>query len=284
MAEKSFPLENTLYTAADAQMWFATRTSGVYAGTHFPVTAAGTMDVTVGTGIAWMHYDMFAGCVYGNTDNLVLTAGMSDARYDRIDRVCVRLEMLNNLCYLYIKKGTAAETPVAPALQRDSAAYEISVAQIYVGVGVTGINAGDITDERLDEDVCGLMSDGVTGIDTSVIQAQFEALIKKLQTELQAVYEGVEKVNIIELSATLLASGWDGESPCTQTVTAEGVLAADSPFVELNLAAVTDSEEMTALNDAWGSVLKGESGTNTVTITFADLPDRNIPIKIKVVR
>lgn len=24
MAEKSFPLENTMYTAADAQLWFAT--------------------------------------------------------------------------------------------------------------------------------------------------------------------------------------------------------------------------------------------------------------------
>ena len=284
MAEKCFPLENTMYTAEDAQMWFATRTSGVYAGTHLPVTAAGTMDLSVGTGIAWLHYDMFAGCVYGNTDIRTLTVEMSDAQYDRIDRVCVRLEMLNNRCYLYIKKGAAANSPVPPELQRDNVAYEISVAQIYVGVGVTGINAGDITDERLDADVCGLMSDGVTGIDTSVIQAQFEALIRNLQNELQAVYEGVEKVNIIELSATLLASGWNGESPCTQTVTAEGVLAADSPFVELNLAAVTDSEEMTALNDAWGSVLKGESGTGTVTITFADIPEVDIPIKIKVVR
>ena len=183
MAEKCFPLENTMYTAEDAQMWFATRTSGVYAGTHLPVTAAGTMDLSVGTGIAWLHYDMFVGCVYGNTDIRTLTVEMSDAQYDRIDRVCVRLEMLNNRCYLYIKKGTAASSPVPPALQRDSAAYEISVAQIYVGVGVTGINAGDITDERLDADVCGLMSDGVTGIDTSVIQAQFREMLQQLHDE-----------------------------------------------------------------------------------------------------
>ena len=284
MAEKCFPLENTMYTAEDAQMWFATRTSGVYAGTHLDVTAAGTMDVTVGTGIAWLHYDMFAGCVYGNTDSRTLTVTMSDAQYDRIDRVCVRLEILNNLCYLYVKKGTAADSPVPPELQRDNVAYEISVAQIRVGVGVTKINAGNITDERLDEDVCGLMSDGVTGIDTSVIQAQFEALISELQAELQAVYEGVEKVNIIELSATLLNDGWDGEGPCTQTVTAQGVLAADSPFVELNLATVTDTETMTALNDAWGFVLKGESGTNSITLTFSSLPEMDIPIKIKVVR
>ena len=114
MAEKSFPLENTMYTAADAQLWFATRTSGVYANNHFSVTAAGAMEVTLYPGIAWLHYDQFAGCVYGNTDNLVLAMEMSDASYDRIDRLCIRLEMLNNKCYAYIKKGTAARSPVPP--------------------------------------------------------------------------------------------------------------------------------------------------------------------------
>ncbi len=284
MAEKSFPLENTMYTAEDAQLWFATRTSGVYAGTHLPVTAAGAMDVTVGMGLAWLHYAMFAGVVYGNTDNRTLTVEMSDAQYDRIDRVCVRLEMLNNLCYLYIKKGTAANTPIPPALQRDNVAYEISVAQIYVGVGGTGINAGDITDERLDADVCGLMSDGVTGIDTSVIQAQFEALIKKLQAELQAVYDGVEKVNLIERSATLLASGWSDAAPYTQTVAAEGVLGADRADVDADLSAATTMDEMNAINEAWGAVLKAESGAGTITVYFSAIPATDIPIKIKVVR
>lgn len=284
MAEKCFPLENTMYTAEDAQMWFATRTSGVYAGTHLPVTADGTMDLSVGTGIAWMHYDMFAGCVYGNTDIRTLTVGMSDAQYDRIDRVCVRLEMLNNRCYLYIKKGTAANSPVPPALQRDNVAYEISVAQIRVGVGVTGINAGDITDERLDAEVCGLMSDGVTGVDTSVIQAQFEALIKELQAELQAVYAGVEKVNLLERSATLLADGWSESEPYSQTVAAEGVLGADHAKVDPDLSGATTVDEMTDINDAWGGILKAESGAGTVTVYFSEVPDIDIPIKIEVVR
>ena len=44
MAEKSFPLENTAYTAEDAQLWFATRTSGVYTNGHLAVTADGTMN------------------------------------------------------------------------------------------------------------------------------------------------------------------------------------------------------------------------------------------------
>lgn len=284
MAEKSFPLENTLYTAADAQLWFATRTSGVYAGTHLPVSATGTMNVTVGSGIAWLHYDTFAGCVYANTDNRTLTVEMSDASYDRIDRVCIRLEMLNNACYLYIKKGTAAASPSAPALQRDNVAYEISVAQIRVGVGVTAINAGNITDDRLNGDVCGLMSDGVTGIDTSVINAQVTALINELQSALQDVYDGVEKVNIIEKSATLTASGWSSSEPYTQTVTVDGVLASDSPFVDVDMSGASTADGMKELTGAWAGIMKATASANSVTVYMSTAPSVNIPIKIKVVR
>ena len=284
MAEKCFPLQNTEYDAADAQMWFATRTSGVYAGTHLPVSADGTMNLTVGSGIAWLHYDIFAGVVYANTENRTLTVEMSDAQYNRIDRVCIRLEQLNDRCYLYVKKGTAASNPVPPALQRDNLAYEISIAQVLVRVGVVGIDAGDITDERLDAEVCGLMSDGVTGIDTSVIQKQFENLIKRLQAELQAVYAGVEKVNLIERTATLLASGWSAEAPYTQTVAADGILGSDAAFVDVDLTAALAADEMTEMNDAWGAVLKATAGTGSVTVVFSDVPEVDIPIKIKVVR
>lgn len=284
MAEKCFPLENTMYTAADAQLWFATRTSGVYAGTHLPVTAVGAMNITVGAGIAWLHYDEFAGCVYANTDGLTLGVEMSDGAYDRIDRVCIRLEKLNNRCYLYIKKGTAASSPVAPALQRDNLAYEISIARIRVGVGVTAINAGNITDERLDSNVCGLMRDGVTGIDTTVISAQVTALINELQGALQTVYDGVEKVNIIEKSATLLASGWSANEPYTQTVVVDGVLGADKPFVDVDMDSAYTADEMKSLSAAWANILKATANTNAVVVYMNAIPEVDIPIKVKVVR
>lgn len=284
MAEKSFPLENTMYTAADAQLWFATRTSGVYAGTHLPVTAAGTMNVTIGAGIAWLHYDDYAGCVYANTDNLTLTLEMSDGSYDRIDRVCIRIEKLMHRCYLCIKKGTASSSPVPPALQRDNVAYEISIARIRVGAGVTAINAGNITDERLDSNVCGLMRDGVTGIDTSVINAQVTALINELQGTLQAVYDGVEKVNLMEIKATLLASGWSATEPYTQTVAAGGLLGSDEPFWEVDMSKATSHDEKRAFNDAWANILDADSGTNSATFEFMAVPEIDIPIKIKVVR
>jgi hypothetical protein len=284
MAEKSFPLEATEYTAADAQLWFATRTSGVYAGEHLAATAAGSMSLTLGKGIAWMHYDEFVGCVYGNTSELSLTVEMSDAAYDRIDRVCIRLERLNNRCYAYVKKGTASSNPVPPALQRDNVAYEISVAQVYVGVGVTAINAGNITDERLDDTVCGLMRDGVTGIDTSVMGAQFNALIQELRGTLQAVYDTVEMVNIMEVSTTLLANGWSEDEPYTQTVAAAGVLGSDKAFVDVDMTNTNTTDEMLTVMGGWGLILKADSGADAVTFTAAGIPEIDVPVKIKVVR
>ena len=326
MAEKSFPLENTAYTAEDAQLWFATRTSGVYTNGHLAVTADGTMNVTLGAGVAWLHYNDYAGCVYANTAGKALTVTLADAQYKRIDRVCIRLEMLNNKCYAYIKKGTAAASPSAPALQRDSVAYEISLAQITVAAGVTAINAGNITDERLNDNVvdlrldgavCGLMRDGVTGIDTSVMQNQFSsalnsalgdidsalsdaqtqvsatltsaqtqtaALIAELEANIQTVYDTVEKVNLLEFTGTLSASGWSSSSPFTQDVTATGLLGSDTPFVDINMAAVTDLADMQALSDVWVSLFKATAGANKVTVVFGSKPEIDIPIKIKVVR
>ncbi len=284
MAEKSFPLENTLYTAQDAQLWFATRTSGVYADSHLGVSAAGTMELTLKSGIAWLHYDQFAGCVYANTDNLVLAVEMSDGSYNRIDRVCIRLEMLNNKCYAYIKKGTAAQTPVPPELQRDNVAYEISVAQVYVGLGVTAINAGDVTDERLNADVCGLMSDGVTGIDTSMIYAQVSDLIAKIQANLQAVYDNVEMASVTEFTGTLAVDGWTDAAPYTQSITTTGVLAADKPFVDVDMTNATSAEDMETLQDAWSNIVKATADANVVSFVALELPEIDIPVKVKVVR
>lgn len=283
MAEKSFPLENTAYTAEDAQLWFATRQSGVYAGTHLGVTANGTMAVTLGTGIAWLHYADFAGCVYGNTVGKALTVELADAQYARIDRVCIRLEVLNNKCYAYVKKGTAAASPAAPALQRDASAYEISVAQIAVAAGATAINAGNITDERLDETVCGLMRDGVTGIDTGVLQSQYNAILAELEANLQAVYDGVEKVNVTEYSATLTVAGWTGSGPYTQEVTLAGILGSDTPFVDVDMSGLTGADDMQAAQDAFGLILKGVCGAEKITFTVYTKPKVALPIKIKVV-
>lgn len=204
MAEKSFPLNNTDYGAEEAQLYFATRTRGVFAGTHLAVTAAGGMAVSLGTGIAWLKNGDFGGLVYANTAPLPLTVGLADDTYPRIDRVVIRYDVQTNAVYAYVKAGTPASAPVPPVMERSSIADEISVAQVYVAAAGTEITDSNITDDRLNTEVCGLMRDGVTGIDTSVIEAQWKGKLEELNELLSSEMEA-QLLAAVEQNASAIA-------------------------------------------------------------------------------
>ena len=75
----------------------------------------------------------------------------------RIDRIVLRLTYGTRRIEVGVLQGTEGEQPAAPALQRDTDVYMLSLAQVRVGVGVSAIYADDITDERHDEALCGIM-------------------------------------------------------------------------------------------------------------------------------
>ena len=91
------------------------------------------------------------------TNNEALTVPTAHTTKPRIDRVVARLSVsVNQSVTFAVLAGTPATNPSAPALTRTSETYEISLARIAVGAGVTSIGAGDITDERGDVTVCGV--------------------------------------------------------------------------------------------------------------------------------
>lgn len=84
----------------------------------------------------------------------------------RIDRVVLRVDYTARLVSAEILQGTPAVSPVAPDLTRDTGTWELSVAQILLANGFSTILNASITDERLDESVCGFSK--------TVGQAEFE--------------------------------------------------------------------------------------------------------------
>ena len=66
------------------------------------------------------------------------------------------------------------------------------IATVLIGAGVISISASAITDQRLNEDYCGLMRDGVTGIPTAPMQAQVQQLIDHLRAEVDGIEQGSE--------------------------------------------------------------------------------------------
>ena len=166
------------------------------------------MNVTIGKGIAWLKYSDFGGVVYANTTNKVLTIGLSPAQNTRIDGICVKYDPITReQSAMYVKQGTAAASPTAPTLTRDSTGYEIMLYTVTVAAGVTEITSADITDMRLDPDVCGVMADSITSVDTSAIAQQVAGLIERMQNQTGAATaavqtEATETLNDVQTQAT----------------------------------------------------------------------------------
>lgn len=197
---KSFPNNQDEYVGAEYVMrWLHGRSSGVFGadGNASVAPVLDSMAVTVSDGNGWISNDNADGVVWwidnesANGSKLQLSVDMADAVLPRIDRVVVSWQTTNYVALpeVSILKGTAASNPVAPTLTNNNVLRQISLAAIRIPAGSTAITSDMITDERLDPDVCGLVTNGI-GIDTTVMQNQFEALLKYIQKELTELEAG----------------------------------------------------------------------------------------------
>lgn len=200
MAEiKNFPNNVDEYIGAENVMkWLHGRSSGVFgADGNLSVTANGDMAVSVSDGVGWLANDKADGTVFWNDtkeqtgSELQLTIPLPDAILPRIDRIVVSWDTVDyaEKPRIEVLKGTPNNAPTAPELTNNTLKRQISLARIYVAAAVSSISADSITDERLDPDVCGLVTDWVS-VDTTTIQAQFSALLEKVKTELAQLHGG----------------------------------------------------------------------------------------------
>ena len=200
MAEiKNFPNNVDEYIGAENVMkWLHGRSSGVFgADGNLSVTANGDMTVSVSDGVGWLANDKADGTVFWNDtkeqtgSELQLTIPLPDATLPRIDRVVVSWDTVDYASKprIEVLKGTPNNAPTAPELTNNTLKRQISLARIGVTAAVSSISADNITDERLNHDVCGLVTDWVS-VDTTTMQAQFSTLLEKVKTELAQLHGG----------------------------------------------------------------------------------------------
>lgn len=211
-----FPLDNTEYEANALGAWCGTRTRGVFAADgHYAVTANDDMTVTVSPGLAWLKAGQFWGVNVFESNSSVLTVDTADGSLSRIDAVCVRLDKNQNRAEIVIKKGSYSPqpptiTPPARNLDYD----EIYVATIAVPAGATAISQINITDQRLNEDYCGIMRDGVTGIPTQQLQAQWISWLDAFTAEARGYYTQYQAMVAdlyVQYAADIAAHGDDAQ-------------------------------------------------------------------------
>lgn len=163
--------------------------------TGLQVVAGSGMQVTVKAGKAWIN-----GYFYNNTSDLSLTLATADGVLNRIDRIVVRWDLTNRVISVKAKSSSYSASPTAPAVERDADIYELAIADVYVGAGVTAITGSSITDKRLDTTACGVVAGLVDTIDTTAFNAQLEAWFAEYQSDSAAEYNSlVSYMNSLKL-------------------------------------------------------------------------------------
>ena len=199
----TYPEDGIQYDAEDASGYLATRLSGVYSAEEdFSVTAQGGLTVQVSAGQAWVRPARFKGrsIIMEQPTTVVLTE--ADPVRSRIDRIVLRYDAAAKKTRLQVLDGTPdSAAPAAPEISRTELVYDLCLAEIRRPAGSPSVTAADITDTRADEAVCGVMRDGVTGIPTEQLVAQWQA------AQAAQMAQGTEKLDRLEQSIRNLDNG-----------------------------------------------------------------------------
>lgn len=226
--------------------------------TNMQVLATEGMEVKVDTGVCYINGYM------GWVEPFEILEIEESNLQARIDRIVARLDFTDRSINLFVKKGTAQGNPVAPELQRDYDIYEIGLADIRVNANVIGIMQENITDLRLNTELCGIVANQLQYVDTTTIFNQYMDWLKRIMREgeerllkaqenfendfniwfenVQYVLSGDVAGNLYNLITTkadkkktwdlTIDTEWTGEqAPYTKTIGVEGMLEKDIPNI-----------------------------------------------------
>lgn len=230
----------------------------------------------------------------------------------RIDRVVARLDFDNREIQCYVKKGTAAGNPVAPELQRDYDIYEIGLADIRVNANVIEIKQENITDLRLNTDLCGIVVVPLQHVDTTTLFNQYQDWLANVteqgEEDLQLTQEQLEQqfntwfetvqdtlsgdtagnlLNLINTKADkkkvyniAIDTDWEGdEAPYTKNIPIEGIL--DTDIVNMYPIWSNDLETREKERDEYSKISVVKSDTNNIQI-ICDYSKTEITLNVRI--
>jgi len=156
MAIVSYPFDDAATYEADWRkftLWMNQHNvgygGGVYGGVGNQLETYGDstgMQVKVKTGALWSqgHY-----AAVETSEEIVGPLTAADVTNDRWDIIAMEIDYANNEADLVIVEGTPAASPALPALTQSSTVWQIPLAVVEVGAGVSTIAAADVIDNRI---------------------------------------------------------------------------------------------------------------------------------------
>lgn len=250
-----YPANGFDFDAADVAAYLAGLTSGVFSSAEdFPVTAAGGLKVTVGAGRGWVHPSRFTGYSITKREADTLTMPLADPSLPRIDRIVMRYDAGARAASLQVLQGTASSTPTAPAISRTELIYDLCLAEITRPAGSTSITTGQITDTRLDEALCGIVRDGVTGIPTDELLAaakeRINALEEKATSSAAAAKDSAEAAKSSETKSAASEKNAKTSEKNAQRILTDTQNAVKTVTANMNAAAGSASTAATKAGEA----------------------------------
>ena len=258
----TYPLNGVTYDAEDVSTYLCTRTSGVYAkDTNYAVSVTGPRQIAVAPGLAWINYDDFKGVSACSREAVALTIPDADSTLSRIDRVVLQFDTAANLTAVKLKTGTPAAAPEPPAILQNHNQYELGLCTVSVPAGSSVVTAADITDTRADEDVCGVMRDGVTGIPTAQLVEQAKAKVAGLEETATASAQAAEQ------SAAAAAKSQREAASSASTATTQAQAAARSATAASTSQSAAAGSASTASGKAQEAASSADAAARDKTAT-----------------
>ncbi len=234
--EKSFPFDaeetekgfDKVYVADDFARYFrAFISSGIFMKdpTNLQVIANGDMTVTLKAGKM-----IIEGYRYDNSGDIIISIDPADGVLGRIDRISATWSKDDRDIHYTLQKGTPSYEPVAPECRRTEEYKDYVVADIYVAAGVIKIQQQNITDQRLNTEVCGLAVP-FTEINTDNIFTQYQDAVNEFLKFADTCIEGTVVGQIeADLAKKLDKTGNSGDNVVefTQTSSRQNIMTGDT--------------------------------------------------------
>lgn len=147
----------------------------------FVVTAGTGLSVNVGTGKAFVK-----GFWFESDAQETLSIDLPDGLLNRKDNIVIRFDFENRETSIQVIKGTAATTPSAPEVVRNSLVFDLKIAEIFVGASISAISQSAITDTRSNSTVCGWVTGLVNQVDTSDLFLQYSQAYSEAMAQMQS--------------------------------------------------------------------------------------------------
>lgn len=157
------------YDATSFEYWLKKFfTTGVFVD-DLAVTASGDgMSVVVAPG-----YCNIDGKVRIFEQSQELNISTAHGTYSRIDNIVIERNDTERDITIKVVNGTNASSPTAPVPVRANGVYQLVIAQVEVGAGVTRIYQRNVTDTRQNDSLCGIVVAAVQTPSFSTLYKQY---------------------------------------------------------------------------------------------------------------